>query len=360
MALCMDGEAELVCGVFSSDVEKSRAFAEGLYLDPARVYGDYTAMARGEAALPSEQRIDFVSITTPNDSHFAIAKAFLEAGFHVVCDKPMTCSLAEAKELAHIVRQSGKVFALTHTYLGYPMVKQARHLVREGSLGTVIKVLVEYPQGWLAPLLEGDDLTFPVWRIDPARAGPSCCIGDIGTHAESLVRYITGLQIEELCADLSYYIPGNRLDDDGNILVHYHGGAKGVIHASQISTGEENGLNIRIYGTRRSLAWRQEQPDTLALKDMDGTTTTYSRGSPLLCEAAKCASRLPVGHPEGFVEAMANIYLETFRAMSAQQDGGPSPTGDFPTVDDGVLGMAFIETVVASAVSDRKWTKLLI
>ena len=360
MALCMDGQAELVSGVFSSDSEKSRAFAEGLYLDPARVYGDYAEMARAEAALPPEQRIDFVSIVTPNDSHFPIAKAFLEAGFHVVCDKPMTCSLAEAKELRHIVRQSGKVFSLTHTYLGYTMVKQARHVVREGSLGKITKVLVEYPQGWLASLLEGDDEPLHVWRMDPARAGPSCCIGDIGTHAEILARYVTGLEIDELCADLSSYIPGNRLDDDGNILVRYHGGARGVIHASQISTGEENDLNIRVYGTRGSLSWHQEQPNTLTLRDMDGTATTYSRGSRCLCEAAKRAIRVPTGHPEGFVDAFANIYLETFRAIRAQQDDGPNPTGDFPTVDDGVLGMAFIETVVASAFSDRKWTKLLV
>ena len=359
MAATMDGQAEYVAGAFSSDPEKSRKCGEELYLVPSRVYGDYKEMAKKEAALPPDQRIDFVSITTPNVYHFDIARMFLEAGFNVICDKPMTFNLAEAKKLKDIVAKSGKVFALTHNYTGYPMVKQARYMVRQGLLGKVNKVVVEYPQGWLANLLEGGVTSLSIWRMDPQKAGASCCMGDIGTHAENLVRYITGLEIEELCADLSSFIPGNCLDDDGNILIHYKGGAKGIMHASQISTGEENGLNIRIYGTKLGLYWNQEDPNYLVSKNMEGYTTTYSKGNPILCDETQKASRLPFGHPEGFIEAFANIYLEAFKAIRAELAGQPLPTCDYPTVDDGIIGMSFIETVVASAGSDKKWTRII-
>jgi predicted dehydrogenase len=359
MAATMDGQAKMVAGAFSSDPKKSKKSGKELYLEPSRVYADYNEMAKKEAALPPDKRIDFVSIATPNVFHFDIAKTFLEAGFNIICDKPMTCSLAEAKKLKSIVKKTNKVFALTHTYTGYPMVKQARYMFRQGLLGKVNKVIVEYPQGWLAKLLEGEDTSLSIWRIDPKKAGISCCIADIGTHAENLVRYITGLEIEELCADLSHFISRNPLDDDGNILVHYKGGARGIIHASQISTGEENGLNIRVYGTKLGLYWNQENPNYLAVKSPEGYTTIYSKGNPILCEEAKRNSRLPFGHPEGFIEAFANIYLEAFKAIRAELASEPIPPCDYPTVDDGVIGMAFIETVVASALSDKKWTKML-
>ena len=362
MATTMDGQADIVAGVFSSDPAKSQRFAGELYLDPTRAYTDYIEMAKKEAALPAKERIDFVSIATPNVYHFNIARTFLEAGFNVICDKPMTCSLTEAKELKSIVAKSGKVFALTHTYTGYPMVKQARHIVHQGLLGKIIKVVAEYRQEWVAKLLESDGSSFYVWRIDPEKSGVSCCIGDIGIHAENLVRYITGLEIEELCADLSCFVPRNPLDNDGSILLHYKGGARGLLHVSQVAAGEENGLSIQIYGTKQGLSWNQESPNYLVCKTLDGYSTTYSkgsRGSRILCDEARNACRLPLGHPEGFIEAFANIYLEAFRAMRAPLAGQPLLAGDYPTVDDGVTGMSFIETVVVSATSDEKWVKML-
>ena len=354
MAATLDGQAEYVCGAFSADPQKSKKSGEALYLDPSRVYADYKEMAEKEAALPPDKRIDFVTIVTPNVYHFDAARMFLEAGFHVICDKPMTCNLAEAKELKTVVDKTGNVFALTHTYTGYPMVKQARDMVRQGLLGKINKVVVEYPQGWLANFLEDGVSTETMWRTDPQKAGVSLCMGDIGIHAENLGRYITGLEIEKLCADLSHYIPGNLLDDDGNILVCYKGGAKGIIYASQISTGEENGLNIRVYGTKLSLFWNQENPNYLTVKNKEGVATTYSKGNKILCQDAQNAARLPPGHPEGIIEALASIYMETFKAIRAGSNKG----FDYPTVNDGVIGMAFVETVLTSAVSDRKWVEM--
>jgi predicted dehydrogenase len=355
MAATLDGQAEYVCGAFSADPQKSKKSGKALYLDPSRVYPSYKEMAEKEAALPADKRIDFVTIVTPNVYHFDAARTFLEAGFHIVCDKPMTCNLAEAKELKSIVDKTGKVFALTHTYTGYPMVKQARDIVRRGLLGTINKVIVEYPQGWLANFLEDGVTTETMWRTDPQKVGVSLCMGDIGIHAENLERYITGLEIEKLCADLSHYIPGNLLDDDGNILVRYKGGAKGIIYASQISTGEENGLNIRVYGTKLGLYWNQENPNYLTVKSKEGIATTYSKGNQILCQDARNAARLPSGHPEGIIEALANIYLEAYNAIRA----GTNTGFDYPSVNDGVIGMAFVETVLASAASDRKWVEML-
>lgn len=355
MAAIMDGQAEYVCGAFSSDPKKSKKSGKTLYLNPYRVYADYKEMLKKEASLPSDQKIDFVSIVTPNVFHFDMARVFLEAGVNVVCDKPMTMTLAEAKKLKSIVEKSGKVFALTYTYTGYPMVKQARYMVRQGLLGKINKVVVEYPQGWLANRLEGKGSSLSIWRMDPKMAGAAGCIGDIGTHAENLARYITGLEVEKLCADLTHFIPGNRLEDDGSILVNYKGDVKGSISASQISTGEENGLNIRIYGTKLGLYWNQENPNYLVIKSPEGYSTTYSKGNPILCQDTQSASRLPFGHPEGFIEAMANIYLAVFKAIRAGSTSGC----DYPTVDDGVTGMAFIETVLTSAASDKKWVRML-
>jgi len=358
MAATLDHEAELTAGAFSRDPSKAAAAGKRLHLDPQRVYRSWQEMIRAEASLPADERIDFVSIVVPNNAHFEVAKAFLEAGFNVVCDKPMTTTLADAKALAQVVKRSKRVFALTHNYTGYPMVKQARFMVHKGLLGTINKVVVEYPQGWMANAISNPENAIGGWRGNPKVAGASCCMGDLGTHAENLVRYITGLQIDTLCADLSNFVPSNELEDDGNLLIHYQGGARGILYASQISAGEENPLAIRVYGTKGGLEWRQEDPNYLWLKHTDGTQTRLSKGNGNLCPEAVAAARLIWGHPDGFIEAFANIYRAAFQAMRAQLAGRKVPAGDFPTVQDGVAGVAFIETVLASAKSKAKWTKM--
>ncbi|HMP76461.1 MAG TPA: Gfo/Idh/MocA family oxidoreductase [Kiritimatiellia bacterium] len=356
MAANLDGQVELVAGCFSSDAAKSKASGEDLFLDPKRVYTSYEDMAAKEAALPAEARIDFVSIVTPNHLHAPVATAFLRKGFHVVCDKPMTTTLAEAVALREEVRKSGKVFALTHNYTGYPMVKQAREFVRSGAIGDILKVVAEYPQGWLLDAIEQEGQKQAAWRTDPARAGASCCIGDIGTHAENLGRYITGLEIDALCAHFTTFIPGRQLEDDGNLLVKYKGGAVGILYASQISTGEENNLAIRIYGTKGFLAWQQEHPNELKFQPKGEPARILRRGNGYVGDAAKKFTRLPAGHPEAFIEAFANIYLEAVAHIRDAIDGKNGGAYDHPTVDDGVYGMAFIESAVASAASDSKWT----
>ncbi len=359
LAAVMDGRAELVAGAFSADAARSHDSGADLGLDPARVYGSYGEMAKAEAARLASDRLDFVVIVTPNHRHFAPAKEFLEAGFNVVCDKPVTLNLAEAKKLRAIVRRTGKVFVLTHNYTGNAMVKQARELVRAAKLGAIRKVVVEYPQGWLSTRLEATGQKQADWRTDPKRSGAAGCLGDIGTHAENLARYITGLRIAELCADLTTFVKGRRLDDDGNLLVRYHGGAKGVLHCSQIAVGEENNLNIRVYGEQASLEWHQEHPNELVVKYPDRPRETWRRGNSYLGEAAKKFTRIPFGHPEGYLEAFGNIYLEAFRAIKAEVAGRPLPKDlDFPTIDDGVEGMLFIETAVKSAKRGAKWVKL--
>ena len=359
LAANLDGRIELVAGAFSSNPAKSRESGEHLLLNPNRVYDTYEAMAQAETKLPSDQRIDFVSIVTPNFAHFPAARTFLQAGFNVVCDKPMTLNLDEALELREVVRKSGKVFALTHNYTGYPMVKEARELVNSGEIGKILKIVAEYPQGWLLNPIDQEGQKQASWRTDPERAGASGCIGDIGTHAENLARYITGLEIDELCADFTTFVEGRRLEDDGNMLLRYKGGARGVLYASQISAGEENNLVIRVYGTKGSLEWHQEHPNELVVKFQDAPRKTYRRGNSYVSDAAKKFTRLPFGHPEAFIEAFANIYLEAARAIEAEVMGQPSPEGlDFPTVDDGVEGMAFIATAVRSAKEGGAWTKM--
>jgi predicted dehydrogenase len=353
MAARLDGKIDLVAGAFSANAEKSRLSGEDLGLDPKRVYADYETMAKTEASLPEDQRIDFVSIVTPNNTHFPVAKAFLEAGFNVVSDKPMTFDLAEAIQLRDLVKRAGKVFALTHNYTGYPMVKEAREMVRKGELGKILKVVAEYPQGWLSQPSNS-------WRTDPSTSGASCAVGDIGTHAENLGRYITGLEIEELCAEFTTFVSGRKLEDDANMLIRYRGGAKGVLYASQISVGEENDVNIRVYGTKASLEWHQEHPNELIVKYQDAPRRIFRRGNPYVSDVAKKFTRLPSGHPEAFIEAFANIYLEAARAVEAVKAGKPIPADiDYPTVEDGVLGMAFIATAVASANSGSTWTKFV-
>ncbi|HEY8965271.1 MAG TPA: Gfo/Idh/MocA family oxidoreductase, partial [Candidatus Methylacidiphilales bacterium] len=287
MAANLDGQIELVAGAFSSDAARSKASGKELFLDEARCYGSYQEMFEAEAKLPAAERIEFVVIVTPNFLHFPIAKAALEHGFHVLSDKPATLDLAEAKELKKIVEKTGLLYGLTHNYTGYPMVKEARELVRSGKLGKIRKVVVEYPQGWLAQPIESSGQKQADWRTDPKRSGISCCLGDIGTHAENLAEYVTGLKIEAVCADISTFVPGRLLDDDANVLLRFEGGAKGILHSSQISVGEENGLNIRVYGEKGSLAWRQEEPNTVVLRWLDQPIQHLRAGSDALSARAK-------------------------------------------------------------------------
>ena len=362
-AACLDGDVELVAGAFSASPSKSRRKGRELGLSRARTYDSYLDMVERERALPEDQRIDFVSVVTPNHLHCPVATAFLEAGFHVVCDKPMTLDVPEARRLKQVVTRSRRVFALTHNYTGYPMVKLARDLVRQGDLGRLRKVVVQYPQGWLSTRLEQAGLKQAEWRTDPMRSGAAGCIGDIGTHAENLAEYITGLQIVELCADLTTFVRGRRLDDDGTVLLRLQRGVRGVLLASQIAVGEENGLAIRVYGEEKGLEWHQEHPNTLTLRSQDKPLEVWSRGHGYVearSPAAARATRLPAGHPEAFLEAFANVYrnaADTIRARRARTRPDPLAR-DFPTVDDGLRGMVFIETVVKSARSTRKWLKV--
>lgn len=357
-AAALDGHIELVCGAFSSNPDRSRKTGKQLYLPEDRVYGTFEEMFEKEKALPEGERMDFVSIVTPNHVHFPPAKMALENGFHVVCDKPMTVNMKEAKELAALVEKTGLTFALTHNYTGYPMVKQAREMVKNGDLGKIRKVVVEYPQGWLATKLEESDNKQASWRTDPKKAGPAGAMGDIGTHAENLAEYITGLQIKELCADLSAFVDGRALDDDGNVLLRLENGAKGVLHASQISVGEENNLKIFVYGENGGLEWHQQEPNTLLVRHLDKPMQVFRTGLGYLSETAAAHTRLPAGHPEGFLEAFANIYRNVALTLQSRISGeSPDPIHtDFPDVHDGVRGIAFLDTVIASSKSDEKWT----
>jgi predicted dehydrogenase len=361
MAANLDGKIELIAGCFSSDPEKSKLSGADLFLDPTRVYTSYTEMAEKEAALPLGERIDFVSIVARNDLHYKVAKTFLEAGIHVICEKPLAFSLAEGKQLREVVQQSGCVFALTHNYTGYPMVKEARAMVQQGKLGRILKIVAEYPQGYaITALKDQADGAISNWRMDPSVSGVSNCIGDIGTHAENLAHYISGLEIDEIAAELSTFIPGRPLDDDGNMLVRYKGGARGILYASQISNGDENNLNIRIYGTEASIEWHQEQPNELIVKFAEQPRQIWRRGNSYNGPEAVAFTRTPFGHPEGFIEAFANIYVAAAAAISDAILGNPAPIAgyDFPGIDDGITGMAFIEAAVKSSKNNAAWTKL--
>lgn len=358
MAANLDGKIELVAGCFSSDPEKSRLSGVDFFLDPTRVYGSYEEMAEKEAAR--EDKIDFVSIVVQNHLHYAVAKTFLEAGFHVICDKPLTHRYEDALALRDLVKESGLVFALTHNYTGYPMVKEARRMVRDGELGRILKIVAEYPQGYAVGDVEGEGQgKIANWRADPNVAGISNCMGDIGTHAHNLIRYVTGLEIAEICSDLTAFIPGRELDDDGNNLIRFTGGAKGILYASQISNGDENALSLRVYGTKASIEWRQEDPNELIVKYANAPRRIYRRGNAYISEAAAGHgfTRTPFAHPEGFIEAFANIYLAATAAINDRIDGNPAPIEgyDFPTVDDGVAGVAFIKAAVESSASEQKW-----
>ena len=354
----MDGLIQLVCGAFSSDPERSRQAGVELHLPPERVYASFEEMFRGEQALPAHERMDFVSIVTPNHLHFAPAKMALESGFHVVLDKPMTFDLAEARALEAIVRASGKYFCLTHTYAGYPMIKEARQQVRDGALGRIRKVFVTYPQGWLSTWLEGGDSRQASWRTDPSRSGKAGAMGDIGTHAFHLAEYITGLQVTQLCADINIVVPGRRLDDDGAVLLKFNNGASGVLVASQVLAGEENTLTIQVYGENGGLEWKHTDPNTLLLKWPGAPMQVLRAGNDYLGSFARANTRTPAGHPEGFIEAFANHYRNFGRCLlAAKKNETPEETWlDFPSVADGVRGMAFIDSVIASGHSAEKWT----
>ncbi len=362
-AALLAGGVEFVAGAFSSSPRRSRAKGRELLLDPSRVYDSVGDLIAGECRLPAGERVDLVAIVTPNHLHFPMSKALLAAGIHVVCDKPMTFDVAEARQLKRLVGKSECIFALTHNYTGYPMVKLARDLVRGGRLGRVRKVVVEYPQSWLATPLERTGQKQAAWRTDPERSGAAGCLGDIGTHAENLAEYVTGLRIAAVSADLTTFVRGRRLDDDASVLLRFVGGARGVLLASQVSVGEANGLTLRVYGEKRGIRWRQETPETLEVTALEGPEETWRRGDPgvaVASAAAARATRLPAGHPEAFLEAFATIYANACDAIRAHLAGDPpDPLAlDFPTVDDGLRGMLFIETVVKSAGSTQKWIRM--
>jgi predicted dehydrogenase len=354
-AMALDGHYLLSAGALSSTPERARRSAAALGLPDDRAYGSWQEMLEGELARSADERIDLVVIVTPNDVHHPVARAFGEAGFHVVSDKPLVHTSEQASELARMVRERGIVFGVTYNYSGYPLVKEMRRFVREGRIGALRKVIVGYHQGWLATALETTGAKGAEWRTDPARSGAAGAIGDIGSHAEHLVATVTGLEIESICADLTTFVPGRRLDDDGNLLLRYRGGARGVLMASQVEIGHENDLVLRVFGETGSLRWHQENPNELWYAPLEGPVQLLRRGNAYLGADAQRGTRLPSGHPEAFFEAFANVYTEIADAIH-RHAAGEDPTGDYPTVEDGARGVRFIETTVASAASDAKWT----
>jgi predicted dehydrogenase len=357
IAANIDGLIELHCGAFSSNPETSTASGKELFLPESKCYGSYQEMFVTESSLPENQRMDFVTIVTPNFAHFAPAMMALDYGFHIVIDKPMTLSLDEAKQLQQKVKETGLILCLTHTYSGYPMVKQARKMVADNQLGMIRKVMVEYPQGWLSTLTESEGNKQALWRTDPSKSGISGCMGDIGTHAAQLAEYISGLKIAKLCADINIVVAGRKLDDDGNVLLKFDNGANGILVASQIASGEENSLKIKVYGEKGGLEWHQMEPNILLVKWPDAPAQIYRAGNGYLSNISTFNSRTPSGHPEGYLEAFANLY-KNFALTLLSKSEGKEPTQemlDFPNADDGVRGMAFIENVIASGKSDQKW-----
>ena len=356
-AAALDGQIEFVAGALSSQPEKALASGRELGLEDSRNYPTWEAMLEGEMMLHPESRIDFVTIVTPNHVHYPVAKAFAQAGIHVVCDKPLVHTLEQANSLIESAENNKIVFAVTYNYTGYPMVRQARDMVRAGMLGGIRKVIVEYNQGWLATKLEDTDSKQADWRVDPARSGAAGAMGDIGSHAENLVSTITNLELSHLCADLTSFGEGRVLDDDANMLLRFKGGAKGVLIASQIQIGGENDLRIRVFGTKASLTWHQENPNYLTFDALEGPRQILTRGSSYLSDSAKKATRLPAGHPEAFLEAFANVYLGAAEAIRAKKEGREllPLEGDYPTVYDGARGIHFIQKSVESSKSDVKW-----
>ncbi|MFM1929303.1 MAG: hypothetical protein RL387_631 [Bacteroidota bacterium] len=365
LAANMDGLIELCCGALSINPEIAVASGEALFLPKDRTYLTFEEMIKAEAALPADKRMDFVTIVTPNFAHFAPAKMALEHGFNVVIEKPITFSLDEAKELKQILDKTGLILCLTHTYSGYPLVKQIKAMIKEGQLGKVRKVWVEYPQGWLSKLSEREGNAQAAWRTDPKKSGKSSVMGDIGTHAAHLAEYVTGSKITDVCAELNTMVEGRVLDDDGAVMLKFDNGAKGVLMASQVAAGEENGIRIRVYGEKGGVEWYQHEPNTLQVKWLDQPTQIYRAGGNnghYLSPMATHNCRTPAGHPEGYLEAFANIYRNFALTLGCKMDG-TTPTAemlDFPGIEDGLRGMAFIDNVVASSQSDKKWTPYVI
>jgi predicted dehydrogenase len=358
----LDGDIDLVAGALSSTPEKSIASGKELGLAGDRCYPTWHAMLDAELARPASERIDMVSIVTPNHAHFEPAKAFADAGFDVILDKPMVHTVEQADDLVRIVRERNVVFAVTYNYSGYPLVKQAREMIQAGELGEIRKVIIEYNQGWLAEKLEASGQKQADWRTDPARSGVGGCIGDIGSHCEQLAAYITGLELDSLCADLTTFVPGRQLDDDANLLLRFRPkgdgvGARGLLFASQICVGGENDLRIRVWGTKGGLAWHQESPNQLLVHQLGQADQVYRRGNDYLGDAAKGATRLPSGHPEAFFEAFANVYAGAVKAIRAGAGAKGPEQFDFPGVEDGARGVRFIHRAVESSRSDIKWTR---
>ena len=358
MAAELDGEIELVCGCFSADPERSIRSGVSLYhLPKERCYPDYQAMFAAQAQLEEGERMDFVTIATPNHAHFEPAVLALEAGFDVVCDKPLTHRLEDAQSLARMVAASERLLCLTHNYTGYPMVREARALIRAGLLGSVRRVNCEYLQGWLAGPEEQSGNKQAEWRTDPSRAGAAGCFGDIGSHGQNLIEFVTGQKIQSVCADLSTWVDGRLLDDDGNVLLRLDGGARGILSASQIAVGEENSLTLKVYGEKGGLEWSQMAPNSLILKWLDRSMEQRRTGGPAVTSAALDATRLPAGHPEGYLEAFAVLYRDFARAIRARQ-AGTVPDTDFPGVEEGLHGLRFIEAVVASSAAGGTWLEV--
>lgn len=358
IAAHMDGLVEVVCGALSINPEIAKESGKVLFLPENRTYLNFEEMIEKERQLPADERMDFVTIVTPNFAHFAPAMLALDNGFHVVIEKPIAFSLEEALQLKKKVEETGLLLMLTHTYSGYPMVKQAKQMVTDGAFGKIRKIYVEYPQGWLSTLTEREGNAGAAWRTDPAKSGKSGAMGDIGTHAAHLAEYISGLKISHLCADLNTMVEGRRLEDDGNVLLKFDNGAAGVLMASQVAAGEENALKIRIYGEKGGIEWAQMEPNTLLVKWHAEPAQTYRAGTNgFLSDIAKFNCRTPAGHPEGYLEAFANLYRSFSLTLSARLDGeSSSDLWDFPSVDDGIRGMAFIDTVIKSGDSNEKWT----
>lgn len=358
IAARLDGAFSLVAGALSSDPERAKASAAELGLDPARSYGSFAAMAKAEAARPDG--IEAVSIVTPNHVHYPAAKAFLEAGIHVICDKPLTSTLTDARKLAAIAAKSGRLFVLTHNYTGYPMIRHARELMQSGKLGDIRVVQAEYPQDWLTTKVEDTGAKQAVWRTDPKQSGAGGATGDIGTHAYNLARFVTGLELDRLSADLTAFVPGRLLDDNAHVMLRFKGGAKGMLWASQVAPGNENALKLRVYGTKGGLEWEQEHPNHLWFTPFGESKRLVTRGGAGAGEAAGRVSRIPPGHPEGYLEGFANIYAEAARAIRAARKKGGKPSKGvlFPTIEDGVEGVAFVEACVRSSRKNGAWTAL--
>src|ERR1700761_3978743 len=353
----IDDEYELVCGAFSSDPEKAKASGIALGLPADRSYTSYKELIEKEKQLREDVRVQVISIVTPNHLHFEPAKEALENGFHVILDKPMTFSLAKAKELEKVVKASGKRFCLTHTYTGYPMVKEARQFVAAGKLGKVRKIYVEYPQGWLSTFLEGEHQKQASWRTDPGKSGIAGAIGDIGTHAFNLAEYVSGVKVTKLCADINIVVQGRKLDDDGAALLKFDNGASGVLMASQIAAGDENNIKVRVYGEKGGLEWQQDEANTLLIKWLDKPAEIWRTGAGYLSSYASHNTRVPAGHPEGYLEAFGNLYRNFALSIKADM-AGKTPEKewlDYPGIEDGVRGMAFVENMIASGKSDKKW-----